>query len=195
MFLRIIPVGDLRENCYIVADDVSKQALIIDPGAQPERILPIITKNNLIVTMILLTHGHYDHVGAVAPTKELTGAPVGMHPLDVPIMRLMDDLAEVLPPAPDFELSDGQQIVIGDLNFQVMHTPGHSPGGICLAGEGVVFSGDTLFAGDIGRYDLPGSSKEALKASLLRLMELPGEIIVYPGHGVSTTIEAERRLY
>jgi len=195
MFLRIIPVGDLRVNCYIVADEISKEALVIDPGAQPSRILPIIERQKLQVNYIINTHGHYDHVGANVPVHRFTGSPVLMHPADIPVMDMMKHFAETEPTRPDQELTDGQILNIGTLQFTVIHTPGHSPGGVSLAGEGVVFTGDTLFAGDVGRYDLLGSSKEALKNSLQRLMELPSETIVYPGHDISTTIGAERQTW
>ncbi|MFH1428255.1 MAG: MBL fold metallo-hydrolase [Candidatus Margulisiibacteriota bacterium] len=194
MFIRIIPVGELRTNCYIVADEVSKDAMIIDPGAQPERILPIIERKQFKVLYIINTHGHYDHVGANGPVQEATGAPILMHHEDIPVLEVMRSWGRVDSPPPEAELFEGQVIEVGSLSFTVIHTPGHSPGGVSLVGEGVVFSGDTLFAGCVGRYDLPGSSKAALKNSLQKLMQLPDDTIVYPGHDVKTTIGAERRV-
>ncbi|MFA5928242.1 MAG: MBL fold metallo-hydrolase [Candidatus Margulisiibacteriota bacterium] len=194
MFLRIIPVGELRTNCYIVADEAAKLAMIIDPGSDADRILPVISRNNFKVLYIINTHGHYDHVGANGPVQKFTGAPIMMHERDLQIMDIMREWASVDSPAPDQKLTDGQVLEIGSLKFTVWHTPGHSSGGVSLVGEGVVFSGDTLFSGCVGRYDLPGSSKAELKQSLERLMTLPDETIVYPGHDVKTTIGAERRV-
>jgi glyoxylase-like metal-dependent hydrolase (beta-lactamase superfamily II) len=193
MFFRTLPVGDLRANCYIIADPDSKEALIIDPGNQPERILPVIERQKLCVKLILNTHGHYDHVGANGPIQRATGAPIAIHPEDRPILEITRSWGVVDSPNPDQALYDGEILVLGQLRFVVWHTPGHSPGGVCLVGEGVVFSGDTLFLGCVGRYDLPGSSKVALKQSLERLMTLPDATVVYPGHDVPTTIGAERR--
>ena len=194
MFLRIIPVGELRTNCYIVADETAKLAMVIDPGDQADRILPVISRNNFKVLFIINTHGHYDHIGANRLTKEATEAPIMLHRRDLPIMEIMRAWPQVDSPGPDQELTDGQILKVGDLTFTVWTTPGHSPGGVSLVGEGLVFTGDTLFRGCVGRYDLPGSSKTELKQSLERLMTLPDETIVYPGHDVQTTIGAERRV-
>ncbi|MFC1478569.1 MBL fold metallo-hydrolase [Candidatus Margulisiibacteriota bacterium] len=194
MFLQIIPVGELETNCYIVADPDTLDAMVIDPGHNEERILPVITANKLKVLYIVNTHGHYDHVGANGPVQQATGAPILMHHEDIPVLETMRSWGRVDSPPPGAELFEGQVLEVGSLRFTVIHTPGHSPGGVSLAGEGVVFSGDTLFAGCVGRYDLPGSSKEALKNSLEKLMQLPDETIVYPGHDISTTIGDERRV-
>lgn len=193
MTLRIIPVGELRTNCYIYSEPTSQDAMIIDPGADPHKILSVINKQKLHVKYIINTHGHYDHIEANRDVKAATGALIYMHPLDKPMMHLFQAWTTLPPLEPDEALTDQQTFLLGKEIFTVWHTPGHSPGGISLLGNDCVFTGDTLFAGDIGRYDLLGSSLKELKASLTRLMTLPDACRVYPGHGISTTIGAERR--
>ena len=193
MFLHTIPVGELRVNCYIIADPKTSKAMVIDPGAQIGHILPIIQNNGFDVQYIVNTHAHYDHVGVNGPLQEITGAPIYMHSLEFPILEIMRGWGHVDSPIPDETIDEGDLFQVGSMEFKVMHTPGHSPGGVSLCGEGLVFTGDTLFYGCVGRYDLPGSSKADLKKSLEKLMKLPDKTIVYPGHDVTTTIGAERR--
>jgi len=191
-------VGPFASNCYIVGSESNKAGMIIDPGDEAGRILNKVKDLKLDIKFILLTHGHIDHTGVLKEVKEATGAEVAIHGDDVE--HLQDRLVAVAfglsypaPPPPDRLLKDGESLDIGDLHFEVLHTPGHTPGGICLLGEGVVFSGDTLFNYGIGRADLPGGNYSQLINSLqTRLMTLPHNTIVYPGHGAATTIGAER---
>jgi len=191
--------GPFASNCYIVGSQSNKEGMIIDPGDDAKRILKKVGELKLDIKLILLTHGHIDHTGALKEVGEATGAEVAIHADDAKSLKeqpfsKMFGLSYPTPPPPDRLLEDGDSIDIGDLHFLVLHTPGHTPGGICLLGEGVVFSGDTLFNYGIGRSDLPGGSYSQLMNSLqTKLMTLPDDTIVYPGHGPETTIRAERR--
>lgn len=199
MIVRPIAVGPLQVNCYVVADEETKKAIVIDPGDEPDRILDIIKKHDLSITAIVCTHGHFDHVGAVAELKKETGAPVMLHHDDIGLYSAANTAGsmwgfEVDPqPEPDVWLSEGDTVSFGSYSFTVMHTPGHSLGCICLFGNGTLFSGDTLFAGSVGRTDLPGGSYATLKQSFRRLMALPEETNVFAGHGENSTIGREKR--
>jgi hydroxyacylglutathione hydrolase len=191
-------VGPFASNCYIVGAQSNKEGMIIDPGDEAKRILKRVKDLKLDIKLIVLTHGHIDHIGALKEVKEATGAEVAVHGDDAkslkeqPLGKIFG-LFYATPPPPDRLLKGGDSIDIGDLHFLVIHTPGHTSGGICLLGEGVVFSGDTLFNYGIGRSDLPGGSYSQLMNSLqTKLMTLPDDTIVYPGHGPETTIGAER---
>jgi hydroxyacylglutathione hydrolase len=194
-----LEVGPFATNCYIVGDRRGGQGMIVDPGDEADRILAVVKKLGLDIKHIVLTHGHIDHIGALSEVKEATGADVVVHTDD--LATLKDRLLSVIlgipyrtPPAIDRLLKDGDSVVVGGLAFAVIHTPGHTPGGICLLGEGVVFTGDTLFQYGIGRGDLPGGSYEKLVDSIRsRLMVLDDDVVVYPGHGPETTVGAERR--
>jgi len=192
----IIEVGQLRTNCYLVSS--REEALIIDPGAEPERLLSKI--GGLKVRYIINTHGHSDHIGANGVVKEKTGASLLIHRDDASmLLRPAQNLSllwgeEVLSPPADRFLQGGERIEFAGVLWKVIHTPGHSPGGISLLWDHWLFSGDTLFAGSVGRTDLPGSSGEVLLRSIReKLLTLDDEVIVYPGHGPSTTIGEERR--
>jgi len=192
-------LGSFETNCYIVGSESAGEGMIIDPADKAGEIMKKVEDLKLDIKLTLLTHGHMDHIGALADVKRATGAEVAVHGDDAEsmrskLMRMLFGLSYPTPPPPDRLLKDGDSIDIGDLHFSVLHTPGHTPGGICLLGEGVVFSGDTLFNSSVGRTDLPGGSYEKLMGSIqTKLMMLPDDTIVYPGHGPDTTIGAERR--
>jgi len=199
MIMRRLVVGQLTTNCYVIGSGSGKEGLVIDPGDEAERILDTINELALDIKLILLTHGHWDHTGALKEVKQATGAKVAIHGDDAGLIH-EQSLANMMgfyypdPPDPDWLLKDGDEVDVGDLHFNILHTPGHSPGCICILGDGVVFSGDTLFAGGIGRYDLPGSDYDALMNSIAtKLMTLPDDTLVYPGHGAATTIGTERQ--
>lgn len=199
IFIEIIPVGGIETNCYLIGD--GKDAILIDPGDDASRIIAMIRKRNIKVAKIVLTHGHADHIGAVPELKKYTGAAVLIHSEDaIMLTDAMANLSAVfdmpfVADAADGLLKDGAEVSAGNIRLKVLFTPGHTPGGISLyePNAGVVFSGDTLFAGSIGRSDFPRSSHEQLIESIQeKLMILPDETIVYPGHGPQTTIGEEK---
>jgi hydroxyacylglutathione hydrolase len=202
MIVETLVVGPFASNCYVVGSSSTKQGMIIDPGAEADTILRTVEQMGLSVSLIVVTHAHMDHVDALHAVKEKTSAQFALHEAEKELlsaapMRMLTSLGLSpfkSPPQPDRLLKDGDRTDVGELHFEVLHTPGHSPGGICLLGHGVVFSGDTLFNFGIGRTDFPGGSYEQLMKSIHeKLMVLPDETIVYPGHGPSTTIGDERR--
>jgi hydroxyacylglutathione hydrolase len=202
MILKTLVVGPFASNCYIVGSDSSKQGLIIDPGAEAKLILKSVNDLGLKIGLILVTHAHIDHIGALAAVKENTGAKFAIHESEAKaglgmFSRMLSSVTGgsfSQPPKPDRLLKDGDTIDIDDIRFTVLHTPGHSPGGISLYGHGILFSGDTLFNHGIGRTDFPGCSYEQIMDSIQnKLMKLPDETIVYPGHGPATTIGEEKR--
>lgn len=198
MLVKNIVVGPLQVNCFIIADDSSKKAVVIDPGDEPDIILDILKKKGLTAQYIICTHGHFDHVGAVSDIKKETGAKVALHKDELEIYSVALDMAAFWgydierPPEPDILLKDGDAVEFGRVRLDILHTPGHSPGGICLYGEGIVITGDTLFAGSVGRTDFYGGNEKKLKESFKRLMFLPENIRVLPGHGPETSIAREK---
>ena len=203
MIIRGFEIGPFGTNCYIVGSEGTGQGIIIDPAADSDFIMKQVKKLNLDIKIIVATHSHPDHLMALGDVKKATGAAFAMHG-DEPsgkraagasrMISLMVGSPVEPPPDPDIRLKDGDIIEVGDLKFTVLHTPGHSPGGICLYGNGVVFVGDTLFNLSVGRSDFPGCSHEVLIDSIQRkLMVLPDDTTVYPGHGPKTTIGDERR--
>jgi glyoxylase-like metal-dependent hydrolase (beta-lactamase superfamily II) len=197
LILKKLVVGPFASNCYIVGSESDKEGMIIDPGASAKQILRDVNDLGLSIRLIVMTHGHMDHIGALKGVKEATGAEVAIHADDARFLRRLS-LSTVyslsFPPPPERLLGDGDSIDIGDLHFTVLHTPGHSPGGICLLGHGVLFSGDTLFNYGIGRTDFPGGSHQQLMNNInTKLMALSDDTVVYPGHGPDTTIGTERR--
>jgi len=199
MIIKTLIVGPLDENTYIVGDEKTREAVVIDPGDESDRIIELIKTNGLKVVTIVCTHAHFDHLGALGDIKKETGAKVFIHGDDLEMFRTarqqatlwgyeIDDI-----PEPDGLLKEGDVVRIGGIEFKVLHTPGHSPGGISLYGEGVVFTGDTLFQGSVGRTDLPGGDIAVLKESFRRLLDLPEETRVLSGHGPETTIGKEKR--
>jgi hydroxyacylglutathione hydrolase len=214
----ILPVGMLRCNCHIVGDPETGEAIVIDPGEDDDRILDVIKRHDLRVTSIVITHTHIDHVGGLHRVHEATGAPVLMHPDDLDLYRMLDvqaaliGLKEPEQVQVDQLVREGDTVHWGRCEAQILHTPGHTPGSICLYlpgkprasqqgsvaghtpnGTGNLFAGDTLFAGSIGRTDLWGGSFDGIIRSIKgKLLELPDATIVYPGHGDATTIGQER---
>ena len=194
-------VGVFEENCYLLTDEETNRAVLIDPGDEGDRILEMVTGARVTLDAIWLTHGHIDHIGAVAAIKRRFDVPVYLHPLDLPYYtRLSARAAEMYgidfeqPDDPDAELADGQELACGALRFQVMHVPGHAPGLVAFTGHGVSFGGDLLFAGSIGRTDLPLGNPSDMSQSLVRYTgALADDVIVYPGHGPSTSIGVEKR--
>jgi glyoxylase-like metal-dependent hydrolase (beta-lactamase superfamily II) len=199
MFVKGLIVGALQANAYIAGCPAGKVAAVIDPGGEAERIVAEIASLGYEVCCILITHGHYDHIGGLAELKKKTGAPVMIHTGDASMLtnagtNLSLSLGRKYEAGmPDRELNDGDVIRVGEHKLEVYHTPGHTPGSVCFAAPGLVFSGDTLFAGSIGRTDFPGGSLRQLMTAIKRkLLPLPDDTVVYPGHGPDTTIGEER---
>jgi hydroxyacylglutathione hydrolase len=191
--------GAFAENCYLVADPRTGDAAIVDPGEEAALFRARLAHEHWTLRAIWLTHAHIDHVAGVAAMRE-PGVDVWLHPADRPLydgfpaQAAMFGLDATAPPPPDRELADGGSVSVGSYAFRVVHTPGHSPGGVCLVGHGVAFVGDTLFAGSIGRTDLPGGDSHALLASIYeQVFALPDDTVVYSGHGPATTIGAEKK--
>lgn len=194
-------VGPLETNCYLVWDSESNSAALIDPGSFPNELSEAIGAASLRVEWIVNTHCHFDHTAGNSAAKDSLGAPLAIHELDLSgLERMHVSAAEFMPglmvpqsPKPDRLLREGDTLRLGDSELKVVHTPGHSPGSISLVSEGIVFSGDTLFAGGVGRTDLTGGDWEVLMRSLSeKLMALPDDTLVLPGHGPGTTIGRER---
>jgi len=199
MVLIQLCVGPLQVNCYIIADEKTKEAMVIDPGDDAGDILRVINEKGFTVRYLVLTHAHFDHTGANKDLKEATGAELLMHPDDKQLLESaanqgsMFGMRSAASPPADRYVKHGDVITAGGVSLKVLHTPGHSSGGICLLGQGMVFTGDALFAGSIGRTDLPGGDFHALIRSIQQnLMTLPDETKVYSGHGPSSTIGIER---
>lgn len=195
-----LSVGPLQVNCFLVACRKTHDAMVIDPGEDGSRILQLADKEGLKISKVVNTHGHFDHIGANRQLIEATGAELMLHAADLPLLSQARNHAESFgltadpSPEPDRLLDQGDTFEVGELTFKVFHVPGHSLGGICLLSDGHLFVGDVLFAGSIGRTDLPGGDFNALvKGVRERLFNLPDETIVHPGHGPDTTIGRERK--
>jgi glyoxylase-like metal-dependent hydrolase (beta-lactamase superfamily II) len=200
MILIRLVVGPLQVNCFILADDKTREAVVIDPGDDAGDILKIIGEKGLKVRYIVNTHAHFDHVGANTAIKEATGAELLLHEADAPVLATVSHQSRsfgmnpVSSPAADRLLKHGDIIAAGEVSLKVLHTPGHTPGGISLLEQGMVFTGDALFAGSIGRTDFPGGDLMTLLRSIkTRLMTLPDDTKVFSGHGPESTIGEERR--
>ncbi|MEW6584123.1 MAG: MBL fold metallo-hydrolase [Nitrospirota bacterium] len=199
MIIQKFVVGPLENNCFVIGDEDSKEAFVVDPGDEPDRILDFIKDKGLDLKYIVCTHAHFDHVAAVPEIKEGTGAKIVLHRNDLELYNHIEMQGLVFGiefeplPQPDMLAEEGASLVVGKLRFEVLHTPGHTPGGICLYGESMLFTGDTLFAGSVGRTDLHGGSLGELKGSFKRLMSLPDSVSVLPGHGPESSIGKERR--
>ncbi len=191
-------LGNFATNTYIVYDE-DLNAVIIDPAAEAKKIISTIEKNNLKPKFVILTHGHPDHVGALYELKEKYNLKVYINEKDQEMLQTNStyfgpmlglDIRDV---KGDFYLKDGQELSLGDLKFKIIETPGHTKGGVCILIENILFSGDTLFLGSMGRTDFPGGDEKEIFSSLKKLMQLPDETIVLPGHGPKTTIGYERK--
>lgn len=201
----IVPlvVGNLATNCYVVGDPETKKGIVIDPGGHAQRIMDAVRREGLEIVTIVDTHGHFDHVLANEVVKELTGAAIAIHPADAEMLTDPKKGSGMFAmffggmrggPAADVLLEDGDQVRFGNLSLKVAHTPGHSQGSVSLVGDGVVFSGDALFQGSIGRTDFPGGNYQQLIDSIrTRILTLPDDTVVYSGHGPATTVGAEKR--
>ena len=199
MIIEALVLGPFMANCYIVGSEKTKEAMVIDPCADADKVVDTAKKQALRITTIIATHNHVDHIGAISDIRDITGGQFVSHgawrdpELTKRFARIMGPSFK-MPPPPDMVVDDGDTIDIGDLSFKVIHTPGHSPDGISIYGHGVVFSGDTLFNLGIGRSDFDDSVHEDLMNSLMeKLMALPDETVVLSGHGPQTTIGHERR--
>ncbi|NOY53127.1 MAG: MBL fold metallo-hydrolase [Deltaproteobacteria bacterium] len=200
MILKSLVVGPLEVNCYILAPESGTKAVVIDPGDEGEKILNVLKNERLTLAAILNTHGHFDHIGANRLLKEKTGAPIMIHEKDAPLLPAAGEHArlfgmEGIPsPGADRFVMDGEVLTIGEMTFEVYHTPGHSEGGVCYRSGDLLFTGDTLFADSIGRSDLPGGSFRDLMVSIQnRILPLGDGIAIHPGHGPASTIGREKR--
>lgn len=200
--LKQIRVGPLGTNCYIFGDSTTNEVAIVDPGEEGERIISVLNANNYKVKFIALTHGHFDHIGAVKTLKEKTGAQVLIHSLDKEMLTdphknlsaLFGTEEQYISQVPaDKTLSDNDEIMLGSKPFKVIHTPGHTMGGVCFLYKEKLFSGDTLFRETVGRTDLPGASHSHILESVNKLMLLDDDVEVFPGHGDITNIGNERQ--
>jgi len=199
MLIETVPVGPLQVNCYLVGCPETRQALVVDPGDEGERLLQLLKSLDLQLKLVVNTHAHFDHVGGNAVLAAQPGVELLLHPDDLPLLGRATAQAaayglQTTPsPQPTRLVKEGDRIECGSLGFDVLHLPGHSPGGICLFGHGHLFAGDVLFAGSVGRTDLPGGDHQLLISGIRKkLLPLPGTTVVHPGHGPDTTIAAEK---
>ena len=191
-------VGAFQENSYLVVDPATRRAVLVDPGAEAEQLIEMVRASGATIDAIWLTHAHIDHIGAIAGVKRVWNVPIYLHPADQPLYDRGAMQAAVYglpfeqPPAPDHALADGDVVSVGSLEFDVLHVPGHAPGHVAFVRHGCMLGGDLLFAGSIGRTDLPFSEPERMAESLERVAGLPEDTVVYPGHGPPTSIGQER---
>lgn len=200
LIIKDLVVGPLMANCFIFGCNKTKEAVVIDPGGDADRILLSLADSELKVKYIINTHGHFDHVCGNGKMKDATGADILIHPLDAPMLGMLSSNAAVFgisvensPPC-DQTIEEGETISFGNISLKVLHTPGHTPGGISLYTDGIVFVGDTLFAGSIGRTDFPGGDFDTLISSIkTKLFDMEDDMRVLSGHGPETSIGSEKR--
>ncbi len=198
MKFRSLTVGAFQENAYLVIDEATNRAAMIDPGAEPEQLIRMVRESGAVLDAIWLTHAHIDHIGAIAGLVREFQVPVHLHPADLPLYARGAQQAAVYgipfeqPGPPDAELAEGDVLSLGELRFDVLHTPGHAPGHVIFKQGNTVFGGDLLFAGSIGRTDLPFSDPAKMEASLARICEFVDDTVFHPGHGPLTTVGHER---
>jgi len=200
VILKMLVVGPIQANCYILGCEQTKQAVVIDPGGDVDKILLALAKDHLRCVHIINTHGHFDHTAENKRLKEVTGAQLIIHRDDAPLIANQASSGEMWgirvdnSPPPDRYVKEGDLITFGDISLKVLHTPGHSEGGISLTTDKMVFVGDTLFAGSIGRTDFPGGDYESLLRNVReKIFPLGDDVVIYPGHGPKTTVGRERR--
>jgi glyoxylase-like metal-dependent hydrolase (beta-lactamase superfamily II) len=192
-------VGAFDENAYLVIDEGTKKAVFVDPGAEGDRLLEVLRRSGAMLEAIWLTHAHVDHVGGIAALRRVHDVPILLHPLDEPVYAAAGSVARMYgipferPPQPDAPLAEGQTLRVGNAAFEVLHVPGHAPGHVLFVGDDIVLGGDLIFAGSIGRTDLPLSDPAAMQESLARAAALPERLVIHPGHGGSTTVARELR--
>lgn len=199
MKVKRIVVGALETNCYLVYSEDTRECIVVDPGADPEKIVQEVKSNKLKPTAIVNTHGHVDHVGANKPIKEEFDIPLYIHQHDLKLLKniLQSSFGLMIgakkSPPPDVFIKEGDILELGESHLKILHTPGHSPGSISLLGDGFILSGDALFNGGVGRTDLPGGSWEKLQESIKeKIFILPPNTLVLPGHGPSTKVSVEK---
>ncbi len=200
MIIRKLPVGPIMANCFILGCEETRKAVVIDPGDETDMILQTLAQEGLTVEQIINTHCHFDHAGGNKKMRDATGAQLVVHALEIPVLNTMTESAALwgfsveASPEPDRKVADGDTITFGNITIKVIHTPGHSPGGISLYTNGCLFVGDTLFAGSIGRTDFPGGDHQTLLNSIReKLFLLDDDVRVYTGHGPETTIGTEKQ--
>ena len=202
MIHEILSVGPLQCNCSILGDEVSREAIVVDPGDEIARIVGVLSRHSLTVKQILITHAHIDHIAGAKRLQALTGAPILYNQLDLPLVQMMEVQAGWLGvetpdvPEPDLSPADNSVVAVSGISGAVLYTPGHTPGSLCLhlPEQGLLLAGDTLFPGSVGRTDLPGGdTRQLLRSIHERLLPLPDETRVLPGHGSMTTIGEERQ--